>query len=441
MNKKLLFLFVILSLYSCSTAFKLIMDADSDIQEQLENISYPEMRFLVISDTHLFDSSLMDSTSDSFLESNSKMFRESKRIINAFIEQIENIQADFVLVCGDLTKDGEKISHESMAGLLNEIENNGKKVFVVPGNHDVLNNRAVSYLNDAKERVDTVAPEDFKTIYNDFGYKEAVMSDSDSLSYVTEPVEGLWLLGIDSCRYRENESRPLSGGNIYPETLLWIIEVLKRAIIEGKAVISFMHHGILEHFPGQSRYYENYIVNDYSKISKLFALYGMKLVFTGHFHAQDIVAKTWDDNSFLIDIETGSFVSYPIPYRIVDINEEQIMKITSNFITIIDRFKTGFSEYAYERRYNDSYDTVYSVVSDFRISEEDAIYISEIFADASMAHFAGDENIDGDIIDYKRIGIWAGFIIDRRKNLLEGIWNDPFPEDNNIIIDLKDIDP
>ena len=440
---KIIFALIILFLNNCSTGYKLLRDANPGLLNQLENIVYPEIRFLVISDPHIFESSYKNEgpVLNSFLENNAKMIGESVNIMEAFMDEIENVSADFVLVCGDLTNQGEKISHEIMAGFLSEIENSGKKVFVVPGNHDILNSRAVRYLSDREESAETITPDDFKNIYSNFGYNEALIQDPDSLSYVTEPVEGLWLLGMDSCMYRENinSGKPLTGGSFYPETLKWITEVLKQAIIKEKAVIGFMHHGILEHYTGQSRYYEDFIIRDYERISRLFALYGMKLVFTGHFHAQDIVIKTWEDNEFLIDIETGSFVSYPCPYRIIEINNEQIMQISSNYITEISGYEHGFPEYAFKHKYNRITEIVSSVVTRYCVSDEDALYISCIIADAAMAHFAGDENRESEIIDYGRISSWAGFVIDRRKRLLQALWNDLWPADNNITINLNNL--
>ena len=72
--------------------------------------------------------------------------------------------------------------------------------------------------------------------------------------------------------------------------------------------------------------------------------------------------------------------------------------------------------------------------------EEDALFLAEQIADAAMSHFKGDEEKQGEIIDYTGINNWARFLINRRRKLLEGIWNDPIPEDNNLIINLKEIE-
>jgi len=141
---------------------------------------------------------------------------------------------------------------------------------VVPGNHDVLNSHAVRYDGETEQRVDWITPERFRDIYAEFGFREAIARDPDSLSYAAEPVSGLWVLALDSCRYREHESEPLGSGRIYSATLRWL---------KGMAV---------------------------------------KVAFTGHEHAHDI---RFDGS--LYDVATGSLIGYACPYRIVEITPEQ----------------------------------------------------------------------------------------------------------------------
>ncbi len=59
---------------------------------------------------------------------------------------------------------------------------------------------------------------------------------------------------------------------------------------------------------------------------------GIRLIFTGHYHANDIVDFT-NEGKTLTDIETGSLVTPPSPYR--------IMTLDDNFINIDTRRVTG----------------------------------------------------------------------------------------------------
>jgi len=88
--------------------------------------------------------------------------------------------------------------------LFQETEEAGVQVYVLPGNHDIMNPFAASFLGDKHELIDSVYPKDFADIYNNFGYLESIYRDPNSLSYVVEPVGGLWLVCIDSNYYSGN---------------------------------------------------------------------------------------------------------------------------------------------------------------------------------------------------------------------------------------------
>ena len=60
-----------------------------------------------------------------------------------------------------------------------------------------------------------------------------------------------------------------------------------------------------------------YLVNDYERLSQVYADAGMQYIFTGHMHANDIATVTTEAGNTLYDIETGSVVTYPSPMRFV----------------------------------------------------------------------------------------------------------------------------
>ena len=57
----------------------------------------------------------------------------------------------------------------------------------------------------------------------------------------------------------------------------------------------------------QKKYFEEYVVNDYKKVSRLLAKWGIQTVFTGHYHANDITSQQWNDGSFLLIVMNGAF--------------------------------------------------------------------------------------------------------------------------------------
>jgi len=46
-----------------------------------------------------------------------------------------------------------------------------------------------------------------------------------------------------------------------------------------------------EHYVGESQQFPDYVLTDYKTVGKRLSDAGMNLIFTGHFHANDIVLK------------------------------------------------------------------------------------------------------------------------------------------------------
>jgi 3',5'-cyclic AMP phosphodiesterase CpdA len=308
---------------------------------------------------------------------------------------------------------------------------------VVPGNHDLNNPDAVSYSGDETTPVPSVNAEDFAQIYGDFGFNAAFMRDDDSLSYVTEPAEGLWLLALDACRYRENVpgKEEIVSGKLSQKTADWIASVLKTAAAENKAVIAMMHHGVVEHWKGQSKLHPDYLVNDFAEFGRFLASWNVRLVFTGHYHAQDITLGQFGDK-FIYDIETGSLVTAPCPIRYVDIKGNEINVRTD---TIVDRIHPGtdFADNALAFVKKTVVLEASSVLKQYKVSDKDTAYIADAVGDAFNAHYSGDENPAlRPPFDKSKLGLWGRFVYSQQKYTLDGLWEDLPPVDNNVRLEL-----
>jgi len=409
-----------------------------------EVIAYPETSFIVFSDPHIYDPSLgtEGKAFEDYLTRDRKLLRESTEILGSAIGAIKEIDADFIIVPGDLTKDGEQVSHQLVTSYLGQLEDSGKQVFVVPGNHDINNGSSHKYVDDRAERVPNVTPEEFALIYDEFGYKQALMRDPSSLSYIAEPQPGLWLLALDSCCYADNikDQEPITDGKFSPATLQWIEDRLAEAITNKKAVIAFAHHGIMEHYIGQQKNFGEYIVDDYQTISRLLAMYNARLAFTGHYHAQDISVMRWHEtNKFVFDVETGSLVTYPCPYRLVDIDTSQKATIGSYLVESINSHPTNFQEYAREYTMNGIKSIAAHIIQGYKVQPDEAEELAGQVAEAFVAHYAGDETLPAgsEAISTRGLSLPGWLVATTRKNLVQGLWNDLEPADNNINIDLK----
>jgi hypothetical protein len=234
-------------------------------------VYHPAVKLLVFSDPHYFDPSLgtTGSAFESYLASDRKLIAESDAIMRAMVGQVEAVNPQVVLVSGDLTKDGEALSHASAAAYLAAMKSGGRKVFVVPGNHDIQNAAASSYAGDTATPVATISAGEFADIYKNFGFSDAIARDTNSLSYVAELVPGLWLLALDSCTYGETRGSSATGGRILDGTKVWIQAQLDLAKQQGVRVIAMMHHGLVEHFTNQALLFSEFLVSDRAAIGSL----------------------------------------------------------------------------------------------------------------------------------------------------------------------------
>ena len=431
----------------CSSVLVIILVFASVLCLAADQPAYPSARFAVISDLHIFDTSLgaEGPLFEQYISSDRKLLIESIEILEAAVERLKKEDLDFVIVSGDLTKDGEKLNHERCASILSTLIDEGTKVYVVPGNHDILNSHAVMFQHDGAQPVPTATPEEFEEIYRELGYGEAIRRDSASLSYVVEPLPGLWIVAMDACRYRDNKAGkpPVVDGRFPEETLRWLDQVLNEAVSSGKAVLGVMHHGVLEHYKGQEKFYGDYLVDDWPMIAERLAAGGVRVVFTGHYHSQDIVKRAFNTRIggerrtvFIFDVETGSMVTYPCAYRIIEITEDQTMRIRSRFIDAIPSRPEGFHEYARDYVHSGIAGIAERTLTGYWVSEESAQILAPQVANAILAHYRGDERPPEVLLDTNGVSLWGKIIVLTQGGLVNGLWNDLEPPDNDIDVDL-----
>lgn len=296
----------------------------------------PVYRICVISDTHLMAPSLLKHDGKAFqnyLANDRKLLKESPELLDSAVARIIAAHPQILLITGDLTKDGELTSHKLLAEhYLKPLHKKGIKIFVVPGNHDINNPHALIYDGDTAVRTVTVSASDFAKIYDDCGFKVAIARDTTSLSYVAQLTPGIRLIAIDGCKYEENDFKSntcVTSGRIKPTTLRFIASQVADARRHGCKVLAMMHHGIAPHFRMQDLVLSEYLIDDFDVLARQFSEMGIKVVFTGHFHSQDIASE-----GNLLDVETGSIVSYPHPIRTIDIIGDSLHITTSRITSL-----------------------------------------------------------------------------------------------------------
>ena len=407
-------------------------------------VYHPAVKLLVFSDPHYFDPSLGTSGAAfaAYLASDRKLIAESDAIIRAMVAQVAAEDPQVVLVSGDLTKDGEQLSHQTMAGYLAQMKAGGRKVFVVPGNHDIENGGASSYAGDTATPVSAISASDFADIYKDFGFSDAIAQDSNSLSYVAELVPGLWLLALDSCIYGDARGPMQSSGRFLDGTKAWIQAQLDEAKRRGVRVMAMMHHGLVEHFANQALIFPEFVIGDRDAVAGMLSNAGVGAIFTGHFHANDITRGTPSTaTKSIYDIETGSAVTYPCPYRIVDVSDDSLA-ITTQHITTIDYDLGGapdFQTYAHDslRLGLETLITTLIEAPPYSVAPADAGQLAPWLGDGLVAHYAGDEVMPADALaEVQALKSSSNGVIQLSGTMLQSIWTDLPPPDNTVTLDL-----
>lgn len=288
----------------------------------------------IATDIHVMDSSLVineGSAMTYYLAQDRKMLSQSTEAFQAVIDSAITHQADVLLICGDLTKDGERIGHERVSRMLGKTLQAGIKTFVIPGNHDIRNPFAKYFDGDTTSPAEGITAEEFTSFYRDFGYGDNHLRDPHSLSYVCEPIPGLTLLAIDASQYEKNtytahgDAKDVSvvGGAIKPSTLDWLLAQADEAKSKGNQVIAMIHQQLIDHIDRLNEIENTTAIENGDSIAQLMMEHGIHVVFSGHTHWSD-AATTWNSNhtNSLTDITTGSTIAYPAHYRVVTVSND-----------------------------------------------------------------------------------------------------------------------
>jgi hypothetical protein len=197
-----------------------------------------------------------------------------------------------------------------------------------------------------------------------------------------------------------------------------------------------MHHGVLEHYRDQKKLYGEYVVDNYKKLAPLLAEYGARIVLTGHFHSQDITIQNYKDNKYVLDIETGSLVTYPCPYRTIFISGNQVLSVTSDFIRTIPS-RPEFEIYAKEYVHKGISGIAAKTLIGMGVDSTESWSLSGQVADAFLAHYLGDEVTPDEPFNLDGISRRGKFLIGFKKNLMISLHHDLEPADNFLEMKLE----
>lgn len=352
----------------------------------------------VISDPQIVAASdVGDDDHESFLDFNAvgqKMLFISEAILKTAVDKLIEQKVDAVLIPGDLTENGSKAGHEMVASQCARLEAAGIPVYAMCGNHDI-NKAPKKYMTveqanaqgltihetfsdgSCSVRVPGVSPEEFMTIYHDYGYDNPVALDRldtpvhvtitkkgeiaeyeydevGTMSYVQDlPGSNFRLISIDAANYYEDENENTyymtyygedhkteikgTGYSVMTQRLFnWTKAQLEAAEEAGKKPI------VMAHFPINNQMGDvvglltdgvDNRMNMARELLSLFAEYNVEYVFTGHLHTQH--EATYTSNLFqttVHDVETGCLTNYPLPMRYITFGLDGNVSIRNEYL-------------------------------------------------------------------------------------------------------------
>lgn len=191
------------------------------------------------------------------------------------------------------------------------------------------------------------------------------------ISYLVEPVEGLWLLALDANTYIQEK---IINGNKaqleYPNTGLglnnlltdkkylldWVRKVADNARKQKKTLIAFSHYPMVEFNDGATSDMEELLVGSKMQISRvpnkkvaqLFAEAGLKLHLGGHMHINDTGVAVSDEGNTLFNIQTPSLAAYKPAYKILTLKDGGFAEVETVVIDTVPRYMEFFELYRQE---------------------------------------------------------------------------------------------
>lgn len=276
--------------------------------------AHAKTRILVATDLHYLAPSLYEDAAllrASALLGDGRMPFYSDDWLSALTAEALAERPDALVLTGDLSYNGEVLSHRALSDALAAVQASGIPVLVIPGNHDINNDRAASYGPDGVRAVHSIPYARYDKYYHAFGPEQAFSRDDSSKSYAYALDASTVLLMLDAGIY---EPYAESFGLIEAGTQAWMAGILGDAQAQGKQVISASHQSLLPH--SDSALGGDRIVNG-GAISDLLIAHGVRLHLSGHLHIQHIVEKDG-----LYDVALSALSSQPNQVALITIGDD-----------------------------------------------------------------------------------------------------------------------
>jgi 3',5'-cyclic AMP phosphodiesterase CpdA len=205
-------------------------------------------------------------------------------------------------------------------------------------------------------------------------YNVAPGFEVPDISYVVEPIDGLWLIAIDGNVYipKKNDGDPKDPKN-YSEAstgynnvlsnkkhlIKWVETISAEAKKQGKILIAFSHFPMIDfnddasaeikELLGSNKWQLNRVPVE--EVAQTFADAGLKIHFGGHMHINDTGIRTTEKGNTLVNIQTPSLAAYIPAYKLLTIKKDNVVDIQTITIDDVPRYDELFDLYKMEYQF------------------------------------------------------------------------------------------
>lgn len=395
----------------------ILSGCNTDQRQSIE--SGKDITMFITTDIHYLAKTLTDNGAayQTYLSSSDgRQLEYSDEIVSAFSDEVISQNPDILIISGDLTNNGEEESHQKLAEKLKRIEDTSDtRIYVIPGNHDINNPWARGFEGNDQYVATNISAKEFRSIYKDFGFNEAISKDKSSLSYLAAPSEDLWLLMLDTCEYDRNDEigYPMTNGQLTEATLEWVRKCSKLAEEKNAELVAVMHHNLFNH--NYVMHY-GYTLDNGEEVYKVLQECGIKLALSGHMHIQNIKSRTEKEQT-TYDIITSSLIMYPEQYGVLKYNPSEGFEYDTSEVDveawahingIEDPNLTGFEEYSKKRFTDVSYQKAYKLLNKAGgYTEQEKEEMANTFTMINRNYFAGTtEEIRDEVLISDGYKLW-----------------------------------
>lgn len=186
-------------------------------------------------------------------------------------------------------------------------------------------------------------------------------------SYLVEPVEGVWLVGLDANVYVPTgpgaDDFTGSGDQGYnamlthrPHVIEWLRDVVARGEAQGKQVVAFSHFPMAEFFDGASDRIEALLGGDAMQLARrptedttrALAGTGLRVHVGGHMHFNDMALRDAGDGAVLFNIQAPSLAAYVPAYTLMTLDGTDRIEVETVRLDEVPRFDELFELYRAE---------------------------------------------------------------------------------------------